>query len=317
MYNENIKKRFLNTIENSKTRHFYRQVLEKAEITEEQREKDLYGFNSKEQILDFLASLGAITGKSIITMYTPVVKYTQWAIREGYAQPIQYGIVKSITKDELLSLVNVVKFKRRFIESREELHYLTEQFCTNAQDAVIFVLLFNGIDGIKHKEIINLKVEDIDLDNNVIRIKNDGGSFRLVPIPTREMNVIKDAINPNAKYHMNNGMGSESKKPSEINVFETEYVLRKAVRKDTTKVSAITINTRVKKIMEMYGKPFVNPKSVFQSGMICKCKEIEKEKGELTPDDYRVIVERLFNMNPNNWFNLKDLHEQYKKIFAP
>jgi hypothetical protein len=59
----------------------------------------------------------------------------------------------------------------------------------------------------------------------------------------------------------------------------------------------LTINTRITKIKKHTDKKrFLTPMSIFQSGLIDKCREMESEKGILIPKDYQSI----YNSNKLN-----------------
>jgi site-specific recombinase XerD len=294
-------------IENINTKKFYKSTLEKIEVMEQMYKKDIFEFNSKKQILDLISVLDCSTVKSIITKWSPILRYIKWSILEGYADPIIYGLF-NVSKDDLLSNVSKIKFKRRFINNREELYELTDK-CVNKQDAVILVLLYEGIDGIKHTELINLKEKDCKYSNNTILINRKNP--RIIIIPEKSMQIIKEACEE-IKYYKKNGESYNSK-CSYFNIPKSDYVIKKTGRKLNSKISSMVINSRIMKIAKYTDKLFLSPKSILQSGMINKCKELESEKNFLTPDDYRKIYEE-FNMNYKNWYNLKDMYMEYKKI---
>jgi len=312
VYNEEVKNRFLSTIENKNTAMFYKTVLEKTQIMEQMYKKDLYKFNTKKEIMDLLASLGCSTLKSVTTMFSPITIYFKWAISEGYVSATYYGILKSITKEDLRSVVSKIKFKQKII-NRNELYHIAENICYNKQDAVVFILLFEGIDGKEHEDILNLKVNNCDFSKNIITVVSDE-SARLVSIPERSMKIIK-AATEEKEYYKVNGEAENCKSPFTI-IENSEYVLRKGGKSNfNNKINSLTVNSRITRMKKYTDKLFLTPMSIFQSGLIDKCKEMESEKEILTPEDYQGIY-KINNLNPNGWFNLKDLYEEYKKIIS-
>jgi hypothetical protein len=60
----------------------------------------------------------------------------------------------------------------------------------------------------------------------------------------------------------------------------------------------------------------LNPTLLFQSGLLERCEEKEREKGELQTEDYKDIY-RNVKLNENNWYSLKERYLTYKKNKSP
>lgn len=82
--------------------------------------------------------------------------------------------------------IKVVKSRREFLTC-EEFQKLLEN--TNSElMKVIFFTLYNS--GLRISELINLKIEDVDLENKIIHVLGKGSKFRDIPINDKLYNVL-------------------------------------------------------------------------------------------------------------------------------
>lgn len=263
LYNQELKERFLEQYPES-TRLTYRNIFKKTAPKENELQKDLYQFNL-EKLDDLLYSLGSTSAQYIATVLAVLSKYVDFCMQEGYiGNPAGINYVRLInpTLENLKKYEHGIDKKYRYID-REELQQIINM-CVNAQDAVIFALLFEGVMGENLEELINLRVDDCDFVDNILTLRRNDGTKRRIKVQPNTMKLIDKAINQVEYYRVSdiaNGV---------FLLQRTPYVLRPIVSKrvPTKKVSHQIIRNRLKKIVEMYGNPYLNPKNIFRSGMI-------------------------------------------------
>lgn len=318
IFNKETKERFLaNNYENENTRKYYESILAKvAEYEAVEYEKDVYNFTLKE-LKDLLAAMGSRSSSSLSSIKSVITKYIQWAIDEGLTKS-NIDLTDLINKQDIDENVNMVAIKNQYLIDETELDFIGS-FCVNAQDAVIFRLLYEGVKGTKYEEIVNLRVEDCDFENNKLTLTRDNGDTRIIEVSEKTMDSIKEAIEQK-EYYLENGNRILKDGSFDTRTIEfSHYVVKPAVKTgrrnkntDKEKIAAIGINNRVSKITEMLDKPFLNPSTIFYSGMLHKLRDIKEQK-DLTKEDY-INMCLKYGMKESRWFDLKERFNTFIKM---
>ena len=94
-----------------------------------------------------------------------------------------------VDKDDIQNLLDKVKFENNYIGSRDKL-----------------IIEFFYVTGIRLSELINIKISDIDFNNNYIKVLGKRNKERLIPLSNSMTNKLKNYINENniSKYLFNN-----------------------------------------------------------------------------------------------------------------
>ncbi|WP_434579212.1 phage lytic cycle repressor MrpR family protein [Thermoanaerobacterium thermosaccharolyticum] len=302
IYNKELKNRFMEQYLDS-TKMAYEIIFKKTAKTEEQLGKDLCNFNFSE-IDGLLYSMGAKTIESLVSAVSVLSGYTDFCILEGYV-PTKMNYYRQFTDKELLKkYLNRFALRKMYLKNKEELQLIKSR-CDNAQDKVIFALLWEGVMGENLEELVNLKVEDVDFENNRIHI--EGKHERIMTVERDTINSIQDAIEE--KYYIRrNETIADSNMPLKI----TPYVLRPIVRKNSkTKINPIAIRNRVTHIAELYNNPYVTPTNIQRSGMMYYIKKMMEEKGyktfkDVESKDLEPILKRYgYDYTPQNVFKIR------------
>ena len=298
LYNEELKERFLKNYPEA-TRSTYRNIFKKITPKEKELEKDVYQFNL-EELDDLLYSFGTTSAQYISTVLAVMSKYIDFCLQEGYVgnpTKINYAKLVNPKLENLKKYEHGLDKKYRYI-TKDDLHNIINM-CTNAQDAVIFALLFEGVMGENLEELINLRIDDCNFTNNILTLRRNDGSIRQIEVENDTMQLIYKAANQTEYYRV----------PDTISgVFalqRTPYVLRPIIseRVKDGKVSHQIIRIRIKKITELYGNPYLNPKNIFRSGMIHHIKKYMEKHGIISFGDleYQDMVRILkrFGIEPS------------------
>ena len=94
-----------------------------------------------------------------------------------------------VDKDDIQNLLDKVKFENNYIGHRDRL-----------------IIEFFYVTGIRLSELINIKISDIDFNNNYIKVLGKRNKERLIPLSDNMTNKLKNYINENdiSEYLFNN-----------------------------------------------------------------------------------------------------------------
>ena len=94
-----------------------------------------------------------------------------------------------VDKDDIQSLLDKVKFENNYIGRRDRL-----------------IIEFFYVTGIRLSELINIKISDIDFNNNYIKVLGKRNKERLIPLSNNMINKLKNYVNENkiTKYFFTN-----------------------------------------------------------------------------------------------------------------
>ncbi|WP_039240925.1 site-specific integrase [Clostridium botulinum] len=345
MYNEDVKNRFIDYYyDNEQTKLNIKRTFYLTNFyMEKDLDKDIYNFN-KYEIESLLKSFKATSEGSLAVRLTHIKKYIDFCISMGIrSNAINFCDTIANLKDYVVR--NLDKYK--YI-TREQLYNICD-IMESSQIAVIFILFFEGIVGKEKCEMRNLKVEDVDFDNNSITIRaydeinpRTGEIIHkperiLTNVHPRTMEYIKDAIEetvmimPESKLFtdpekdMAIKTGKIGKNPAPHYVVQNDYVVRKSSRKlkdineeeENTPVSVSTITNRIYYATDyfegnenLYFVKKLNTTTLEQSGMIEQLEKIEAKKGKLVVQDFKDVIA---SRNKRTYHSLKRLWDSIKK----
>lgn len=286
MYNPELKNAFLNEqYENEDSRKIVSYLFYNSRPTEEQLKKDLANFNINDidvlmKDLDPPNSAVARSNGSVISTYI------NWAMGNGHRKAIDNPL-RGIYPEWYDKFVG----DKKLFMSKDELKDTIENI-HNAQDAVIMQLLFEGVSGNKMSELLNLKQEDIDWDNNILHLEDDKFGKRDVEVTEDCLQLIQQAINQTIYYSKN---GTATGRKAEIELVENEYVLRniKTGAYSTGKGSPNLIYRRLTVISELFDLPYLTSKNLTKSGMIYEAYKEFVSTGTLDNDQISKIAEKF------------------------
>ena len=313
-----MKKRFASQY-TTNTKDFYLYIFVKSYETENQLGKDICSFNNSE--LDSL--IKSYNNESVHSVYTIVSvlrKYIEFCDKEGYVTTNMNYLNSVGGYKDMFQYVSITANKHKYISQ----HDLTEliALCINAQDAVIFALLFNGVKGEACEEIVNLKLIDCNFKKNELTLTKNDGTTRKIIVSNQTMTLIKDA-NKETEYMKNNGeVAGLGLKTNIYKIIPNEYILRISARADNGAIKPFNIISRLNRVKECYGNPYLTVTNIWMSGMINKAIQIVETKlGEatlqtiktLTKADY-VKINIDFGYSEVYWYKTRQLVETYVKL---
>ncbi|MCY9545045.1 hypothetical protein M5X02_30945, partial [Paenibacillus alvei] len=261
------------------------------------------------------------TKESARTYCNVLAAYVQWAIDNKYSH----------------QLINPIKRRQEyfyeFVQSATKMYFSFEEkkaiisTLMNKQDSFIIEGLWNGIQGSKVCELVNLRIDDIDAVNNEIKLRNDKGEITRVLKVDNESNVIEMAILANKErqyYKMNGSVDYAPNIKEYIELGSSRYVLksanmsRKVSMDGGEKISHYTVYNRLEMVrqleeMEEYTDALTT-KYIVRSGMIYMALRLYERDGELGRsqiDEICVKFNMKYKWSLRDFLNLDTLNELY------
>lgn len=240
--------------------------------------KLIHEYNYEEIIL-FLKSLGSSSQESLVSYLNMIKRYFQFCRRESKMDDT-IDFVRTIDYNTLIKCVDKEKNKNRYI-TKKELDEIIDGF-VNATDKAFLLLLFEGISGKENSEILNLKKEDVDLENNRIRVvRNDEEKY--IDISEELADILDIVMETDIIYYENDYTGRVD------TLITSEYVFRPSLRflnLEATKqkmddkeyngrqLDSKTLTSRIFKLIKLYSDmPYITPISLTKSGIVHRAIE--------------------------------------------
>ena len=242
---------------------------------------------TKEDCLDMLASLGIKKANTIAV---------KWSLLKKYLIYIGNTVYREITKSDLENIDGSVL---RYIPYEEVI--LGLDVFENYIDKAIVLLLRNGI---RSDEYRLIKHEDIDVENNTIKLSN-----RVVKVDDYTMNILVKAMNERG-YKMN------IKDKSNYNYYhynmESPYLIKNRKNKynddGRTPMIETSLRDRTNKLLRRVEIDGISSTALVSSYIVDKIIEFENEMGlTLNENQIKGFVENKLKMKCNMYtiYNMK------------
>lgn len=170
---------------------------------------------------------------------------------------------------------DMLKVNTNRFYTKEELQNVCESLI-NPQDKILLYGLFAGLRGVAYKELLELKVKDINFKESYIQLED-----RKLEIDDYFKKILEDAINPEygGVYHKYYDISSSNKSNSsyELNM-DSKYVIKaKPYAKNNEGLNPMSnsgFQTRIEKLSNVLGRSLV-PVDLVRSGIMSRMNDIE------------------------------------------
>ena len=268
------------------TRKSFDTLFRNIEEYEDVIDKSIYEW-TKEDCLDMLASLGIKKANTIAV---------KWSLLKKYLIYIGNTVYREITKSDLENIDGSVL---RYIPYEEVI--LGLDVFENYIDKAIVLLLRNGI---RSDEYRLIKHEDIDVENNTIKLSN-----RVVRVDDYTMDILVKAMNERG-YKMN------IKDKSNYNYYhynmESPYLIKNRKNKynddGRTPMIETSLRDRTNKLLRRVEIDGISSTALVSSYIVDKIIEFENEMGlTLNENQIKGFVENKLKMKCNMYtiYNMK------------
>ena len=269
------------------TRKSFDTLFRNIEEYEDVIDKSIYEW-TKEDCLNMLASLGIKKANTIAV---------KWSLLKKYLVYIGNTVYREVTKDDLENIDSSVL---RYIPYEEVI--LGLDVFENYIDKAIVLLLRNGI---RSDEYRLIKHENIDVDNNLIKLPN-----RHVRVDNYTMNILVKAMNERG-YKMN-----VIKDKSNYNYYhynmESPYLIKNRKNKynddGRTPMIDTSLKDRTNKLLRRVNIDGISSTALVSSYIVDKIIEFENEMGLiLNENQIKGFVENKLKMKCNMYtiYNMK------------
>lgn len=274
---------FLSKIYNESTRKSYENLFLKMRTLEDILNKDIDELSTKKE---FLLLLDYCCGNS--NTYNSV--YSKWSLIRKYYQYIGNESINLITKKDL---DNIIRKNKEYNDGRYiSREYLIKEISKlkNYSDRAMILLMRNGIGAeVNARDLIELKIKDIDFKNNIIYNKKiDDYTMYNVKMTVKEKEYI--------------AMGSYEKiivyNPNSPYLFKTRTTVKTMDGMMCYNVSGF--RGRLQKIRTELNNDNIVLSNLILSHVVDKVIEYQNEIGkELTQSELRYFLKDEFNFTKN------------------
>lgn len=260
----------------------YNMLFKKILPLEDKLGKDLKDFNY-EDLLQLLPYIKSTSYQSINVKWTLLKKYMEHNNNLNYTKITQDNL-KQYIEEKILRYV-----------TREQLLNAVNNCLDNAQDKAIVMLLFEGVMGKGYSDLVTLKTEDIDFENNLIRLED-----RTIYIHDEETMKILDATRLQKvyeKFSIGTAIATTGDASYDLNTKSDYLIKTKPSAKNHNGLDHLKesgIKSRLDKIINTLDMEGLTGLSIYHSGIMEKILKIEKEN--------------------NITFNISDIGEQLKNL---
>ena len=282
-YDNDFKKEFLEIIDTETGEDYverYTDIFNRVARTENYFEKDLYDFTSYE-VHQFLYSYKSTDVYGMFLISSLIYKYQLLAFNKHKTSiaPKKFQFV------DMQTVLDEFKIFTKYLTYNEYMQLLHN--LENAQDKAAIVLAWNGILGVGLKDILNLKVSDVDFENNIINYRGVDREHHTHILKEWEVDILRDAI-VQEKYttiklenvELRANLTEEEKEKKLENketrvwgdIFATPYILRKVGKYEDINMSEnpftyAGLRTRFQAIKRMSLEDNISLKSIQDSGL--------------------------------------------------
>lgn len=271
MYNESIKKRYIQEKENSTStpKEYLTRLFNKSKSFEESLNKDICCFTTYE-IIDFYKTISISTLESLIVFNNHLSLYVQWCLQQNLVPDCQNHF-DEINNDTLIKCINITSLKKAIITRNTLYTWLSK--LENPGDAFVMLALFEGIKGKEFCELAKLKLSDFS--GNKVKLCTG----REITVSDKLVE-LAELANKTLKYY-----GETRDYPLE----DEGYIIKKR-RQGTDDVSDYQRGRRIyNKLLDLFRKlgvaEYMKPNSLTESGKIDYINMRAKELG-MTGKDF-------------------------------
>ena len=302
MYNEDIKREFIQTITTRSRQEAAIRLFKASEEVEVNNNADLYTMD-QETVLKILKSLSGVRSSGCRVFNTIANNYSEWCIKKSFSGTQKWNI-KTIEP-------SLEKVRKQSVANPEHLQkYLDcvfEPECNLSSSNIWRCYFWLAYSGMSETDALLVKDKEVDLFNMVVKHNS-----REYPIYEEGIEAFKNCVemkelvcirNDDIVYTKSRGIGDILLRTR--GEFRTPESLR-------IKVSTYTRDPRFKSKEEMikYGLDIrLSYKRALMSGMFYRMYEAEKIG---IPPDTNSIAADLFDMNPKN--NVVSEKDRRKRI---
>ena len=290
LYNEEIKLRFIS--ERNKEailpENYLERQFRKTSDMEKELNKDLSNFTFYE-IIEYYKLLNISSLDSLSVMNSQFSLYTQWCLQENLVKDNQNHFLE-INIDIMRGCVNKALFNMKIISKNTILNWVEQ--LPNPKDQFVLLGLFEGIKGKDFCELLKLKPEDINKNNNTAKLFTG----REIKISNKLSSIIDECVLETKYYSIT---GNNTKIMPLIN---RGFIIKDYPNaKDNVSDFFVgrKIYNSIMRILNYFDAGFMTANSIYESGKLYminqRAKELRISAKEYIYLDYIKEVEKKYD----------------------
>ena len=276
LYNEEIKLRFIS--ERNKEvilpENYLERQFRKTSDMEKELNKDLSNFTFYE-IIEYYKLLNVSSLDSLSVMNSQFSLYTQWCLQENLVKDNQNHFLE-INIDIMRGCVNKALFNMKIVSKNTILNWVEQ--LPNPKDQFVLLGLFEGIKGKDFCELLKLKPEDINKNNNTAKLFTG----REIKISDKLSSIIDECV-LETKYYSITGNNTKIMPLINRGFIIKDYPNAKDNVSDF--FAGRKIYNSIMRILNYFDVGFMTANSIYESGKINMIKE-QSKKLKISPKEY-------------------------------
>jgi integrase len=299
-YNEHIKNRYLDEMENEGSRATIKYIFIASKRAEEILGMDLYNF-SKEDIASVMRNMSITSYHTARANVNYISNYITYCIKHGY-------------RENNLNPLDTVdrKWSSQFVDRTVKMHYSYEEFIDlledpmmhNGQDQALLFMIWEGIIGEKFSELLTLTFSDVDWNNNRIYVKERNEH---ISVSEDCIKYLQKAYNQNTYYQFN----PNTKEITEKELLPSEFIFKNIKSTRGQENEPVKINVfykRLQAIKEIFNLSYLTPNAIKQSGMIYMAAQLFDRYREIEKEQFKEIGDKY------NWSKVSNNEYEYYNV---
>jgi len=265
MYRPEQKQAFLEYYRNYRedsTVQLMERIFNSTELVENQFNKDVSEFNQIE-VLELLKSYNSSSPRRLMSNCKFLSDYYIWC---SQVEKLVSGIInpfdKSITDNMIDNIIPKEDLNKKYFTKE----YLIEELNDKVPDVTNQFIAYALFNGITVEELINLKIGDLDFDNNKVKLITG----REIIVDTLFKHLMINA-NDQTQYFADGIEIEDIRK--RYTYGESDYVIKKCGVKECDAVRPLYINFRIRKIKEQMENEFISLSTLYKNGLVNYIKE--------------------------------------------
>lgn len=290
MYNEDIKEKYLQGIENEEVRELTRYTFAKTYESEEIYKKDLFEMSLNE-LENAMYGIAPSTSTSSYNSAIRIRNYIEWSSDNGLRR----------TNIIPLDAIDLFDWSKQFVSTYKNRMYTREEILEmcdelyNYADKALLLALFEGISGTKHSELINLKMSDVSMtpEGFEASLMNEDGSKRTISISETLFSYLRIA-NGDKEYFPRNGNTHPDETIGSMEYLESPYIFKKIRRGkayDDVKLDSNFVARKIILFKNFFDSKYLNASRIAVSGMMHMMNELREADGGFKRDHVYIVAE--------------------------
>lgn len=288
-FNENVKNKYLDSIEHPETRKLTMHPFIKGKEAEELLNKDIHDM-SIDELGKVMSNIASSTANAAYINAVRLEHYIDWAIQNGYAS----SNINPLTSE------NKAEWAKQYVATYKQSAFTRDQLLgmfdklVNDVDKAVLLALFEGISGEGYSELLNLKTQDIREEEGkyFVTLYNKDNTTREIEI-TEELAKLLVRTNRQSEYINKNGELTRDKKTYSP-LLDSPNVFKKTTRgKQEGELDVFFVNRKFQLYKKVFGFGHLKAKDIEKSGIMHMVHEVYSKKGKVETEDYKAIADHF------------------------